>query len=527
MIFFSVLSGLLLFFSYPKYGSFFCAWFCFVPIIYVVQLERRKGLNLKTVFTKLFIYSLVTGLIGYGGIFYWIVPTFKAAGEPVIFGVISLIVIAMYFSLYLYAFCIYTFLTGLDSFTSILSSSLFWVLLEYLQMYLFSGFPWVLLGITQYANTKIIQVADIFGIYGVSFLLIFTNLTISIVANNVVYRKKIRFNYLAIPLILITTSYLYGEVKFLQLNNQARSDKEMLVVLLQGNIDQYKKWDRKYTEEIMNKYTSLITTADSMLKNKYDKLSVPVVYIWPESSVPGWLFEEKYLYNWVNELVKITNKDYKSYHLIGTVRMGQNRPVEYYNSAALFTVENNEVIVKKIYDKIHLVPFGEYVPFRNILGKFVRTVNELGEFSAGKEFVVFDIEGVKFSVLICYESIFPELAAKFVEKGAEFFVNITNDAWFLKTSAPYQHFVFNISRAVENRCYVLRAANTGISGIISPTGKVLNQTKLFEDDVIIQEVKIFHNTTFYTKFCNVLWLLYFSMFIFINYFTFKTRWVTQ
>ncbi|MCS7227759.1 MAG: apolipoprotein N-acyltransferase, partial [Endomicrobia bacterium] len=325
---------------------------------------------------------------------------------------------------------------------------------------------------------------------------------------------------LTIFFLIILVLILWGKNRIEKLNSRINQSNNIFnVVILQGNIDQYKKWSKQYVKEIMDTYTNLVYQGLESIKIS----TTVVLYIWPESSVPGWLFEEEYLYNWISQLVKNTNKNFPCYHLIGTVRMGKKRMYEYHNSAVLMSMKNNQVVVEEIYDKIHLVPFGEYVPFRKFLGKFIKTVNELGEFTAGKNYTVFRMNltnspnlqnQVNFSVLICYESIFPELTSKFIHFGSKFIVNITNDAWFLKTSAPYQHFIFNIFRAIENRCYVFRSANTGISGIISPTGEILFQTKLFEKDIIVCQVKIFYNKTFYTKFHKFLWLLYLTIFIF-------------
>jgi apolipoprotein N-acyltransferase len=160
---------------------------------------------------------------------------------------------------------------------------------------------------------------------------------------------------------------------------------------------------------------------------------------------------------------------------------------------------------------------------QNILGRFINVVNQLGGFSSGNNYTVFEIplgnskDALKFSVLICYESIFSELTTNFVKHKAEFLVNITNDAWFLKTSAPYQHFSFNIFRAIENRVYVFRSANTGISAVISPVGEVVKQTDLFKYDKIVYQVKFYHKKTFYTKYANYLQILYILIFIFLHF----------
>jgi len=505
----AVASGIFLFFSFPKFGNKIFAWFSFLPLIFSFLLIS----NVK----KVIILSFITGVIGYCGILYWIVPTFVVAGEHWIFGLISTVLLSLYCSFYIAVFCLFIYfykqISKLNIFFLISSSSL-WVILEYIRSVLFTGFPWALLGYSQYDNLPLIQISEYSGVYGISFVVIFVNLAVAVIIFNSVVEKQSVLQIFKNVFILVCfyiVLHIYGSnVLKTVWKNVNNTDKETYnVILLQGNIDQYKKWDQQYKLEIMQKYSNLVLKSC----NNIDEKNYSCIFIWPESSVPGWLFEEKFLFDWVLSLVRLTNINFRSYHLIGTVRMGKSYN-EYYNSAVLFSFKEGKINFDKIYDKIHLVPFGEYVPLRRILKKFIKTVNELGEFTAGKDYTVFEIDKtIKFSVLICYESIFPELTSRFVRKGANFLANITNDAWFLKTSAPYQHFIFNIFRAVENRCFLFRAANTGISAVISPTGEVLNKTNLFEDASLITQTNFYHKKTFYTKFAEWLWIFYFVLFL--------------
>ena len=512
--FLAILSGILLFLSFPKFGNKIFAWFSLTPLILSILFFPQ--INVK----KVLFLSFVSGIIAYCGILYWIIPTFVVAGEHWIFGVLSVLVLSIYCSIFIVLFCLsiyfYKQVFSKYNILIIFSLSSFWVLLEYLRSILFSGFPWMLLGYSQYENLPIIQIAEYLGVYGISFIIIFVNIFFAVKIFDFIVNKKsisLLIKNVCIIVAIYLLFYFYGinRIKVIEKYIQGKSEDNFSIVLLQGNIDQYKKWDENYKHEIMQRYTSLVMKSYYQIinENKNNK----VLFIWPESSVPGWLFEDKVLYDWILNLVKVTNINLCSYHIVGTVRMGKFYDC-YYNSAVLLTCNKHKLEIKKIYDKIHLVPFGEYVPLRSILGKFIKTVNELGEFTSGKEFTVFEIDkNTKFSVLICYESIFPELVCKFVNSGAKFLVNITNDAWFLTTSAPYQHFIFNIFRSIENRCFLLRAANTGISGIISPTGKVLLKTNLFEEGYFIYHTNFYHKNTFYTKFGGYLWVIYFILFL--------------
>jgi apolipoprotein N-acyltransferase len=155
------------------------------------------------------------------------------------------------------------------------------------------------------------------------------------------------------------------------------------------------------------------------------------------------------------------------------------------------------------YDKIHLVPFGEYVPLQDLLF-FIGSLGEgIGDFKSGKEIFNFSLPQGKFGVLICFEIIFPDLSRRFVKEGANFLVTITNDAWFGRTSAPYQHFSIATLRAVENRVFVARAANTGITGFIDPKGKIVKQGGIFTEEAMNGMIRLSSRKTFYTLYGDV------------------------
>ena len=172
----------------------------------------------------------------------------------------------------------------------------------------------------------------------------------------------------------------------------------------------------------------------------------------------------------------------------------------HYNSAYLVS-PSGELVGK--YDKIHLVPFGEYVPMQHLLF-FIGSLGEgIGDFKPGKEIFNFSLPQGEFGVLICFEIIFPDLCRRFVKEGANFLVTITNDAWFGRTSAPYQHFSMATFRAVENRVFVARAANTGITGFIDPTGKILKEGRIFTQEAMTGTIRLSDLRTFYTLYGNI------------------------
>jgi apolipoprotein N-acyltransferase len=223
----------------------------------------------------------------------------------------------------------------------------------------------------------------------------------------------------------------------------------------------------------------------------------PDLIIWPETATP-FFFQDAKKYQ---PLILDIPKKIHTFLLFGTpsytIHQGK---VNHHNSAYLVS-PSGELIGK--YDKIHLVPFGEYVPMQDLLF-FIGSLGEgIGDFKPGKEIFNFALPQGKFGVLICFEIIFPDLCRKFVKRGANFLVTITNDAWFGRTSAPYQHFSMAAFRAVENRVFVARAANTGITGFIDPTGKILKEGRIFTEEAMSGTVRLSSQKTFYTLYGDV------------------------
>ena len=451
----SFVSGLLLIFSFPNFNLWPCAWFGFVPVFFALEDK-----SLKQAFLLLFL----TGAIFWSGIIYWLV-------HVTLIGTIMLI---LYLSLYfgIFGLIIRPFTRKSTPFSLIFIPSL-WVFLEYVRGHLFTGFPWALLGYSQYLNLPVIQIADITAVWGVSFLVMLTNTAIVEIIwaskNRIWPRVKLTSILLVLFLILSLT---YGYVKLLPDKNSINKES-VKISLIQGNIPQLLKWDAQYAGFILDRYNELTRIA---------ALDKPELIVWPEAAVPGILGED----NWVFEQVCSLSKEIKIPLLAGAV-VKENE--DYFGSAILIDSSGE---IKQRYDKLHRVPFGEYIPLKRFF-PFLSKVVPIGDIQKGKDYTIFKIPNSKFqisnksqisnpkyqtynnfAVLDCFEDVFPELAREFTLKGADFLVNITNDAWYKRTSAPYQHLQASIFRAVENRRYLARAANTGVSGFIAPTGRIIS-----------------------------------------------------
>ncbi|MEK7293472.1 MAG: apolipoprotein N-acyltransferase, partial [Nitrospirota bacterium] len=292
----------------------------------------------------------------------------------------------------------------------------------------------------------------------------------------------------------LLASLAYGQAA---LSNAARSDDQpsLAIGLIQPNIDQAHKWDQAYRRETLNRYATLTARAAKDAD----------LIIWPEAATP-FLFEDEPLYR-VEVAVLAHRHGVPLLFGSPALRRYPNGRPYLLNSAYLLSPDGQ--IVGR-YDKRHLVPFGEYIPLHSSLLFFLdKLVEGIGDFEAGTTSTVFTpavrpgMPHAKISVVICYEVIFPDLVREFVAQGATVMATITNDAWFGDSSAPYQHFAMVVFRAVENRIAFARSANTGISGLIDPSGRIMQATPIFTEQAISGHLPLRQTLTFYTRYGDV------------------------
>lgn len=508
----ALFSGLLLTGAFPKIGIDRLAWIALVPLL----------LSLRNVsLTERFRLGFIAGLIHYLTLVYWVAYTMKVYGElPLYLCIPVLFLFASYLALYTAGFSV---LAGLwtKPLVSIAMIPLSWTATEYLRAFLFTGIPWELLGYSQFNRLYLIQIADIFGVYGVSFLIALTNAVIFLLFLYLIWnyksvpeesKKSFFATYknsffaredqcrspeipkrlaLGAPLLLIlifAAVCFYGKWRIDLSDRQIADAPSVTAAIVQGNIDQNKKWDPAFQVETVQKYIRMSLSAESRK---------PDIVVWPETSVPFYFLHNTKLTDMIFDGIYGIGADF----LLGSpsaVKKGEE--VYYYNSAYLIG-RNGEVAGK--YDKVHLVPFGEYVPLKEWLPFIGKLVENVGDFSTGNAGNTLMTDNCRLGILICYEIIFPNLAAAMAVNDADLLVNITNDAWYGTTSAPYQHFSMSIFRAVENKRSLIRSANTGISGFIDPVGRIMGKTALFKDAVIIRSVPLLKEKTLYTRYGDV------------------------
>jgi len=476
-------SGLLLTLAFPKIGQPALAFLALVPLL--LTLRRAS-------FSNGFRLGFIAGLVHFISLVYWAAYTMKIYGHlPLYLCIPLLVLLAAYLALYPALFAGLTTLirhpVGLLFFVPV-----FWSATEFMRAVLFTGFPWELLGYSQYRSLAFIQVADLTGVYGISFWLALNNAALLLATLGLrrkswqgfaVSRKVIGGSGV---LVLVVSSLMwgYGQARIRTLDREAAHAPRKKIAVLQGNIDQNKKWNRKFQRTTIETYNSL---ADRASRDK------PALIVWPETATPFFIGHNRPMTDLLQAGIRRTKTD----HLIGTsTAISYDGRTAYHNSAILFDAQSRIV---DHYEKVHLVPYGEYVPFKEWLPFIGKMVAQVGDFIPGQEGKAIAWQGGRLGVQICYEIIFPSLSRAMVENQTDILVNITNDAWFGETSAPRQHFSMAVFRSIENRRALARAANTGISGFIDPVGRILKASRLNTPAALTQSLPLMSTVSVYTR----------------------------
>jgi len=472
----SLLSGLLLAVSFPRPNIAAAAWFGLVPLLLVCK--RRP-----------FATGFAAGAGFFGLVLYWlnIVMTNYGHLHPVLSATAYLMLVGYLASFFGAATWTAQRLEDRFGLSMALTLPVLWVALEFLRSFFLTGFPWATLGYSQQSLLPLIQSADLLGPYGLSYLLVLSNAALVLLVKYFCRRETTSFPFraLAVTLVLVAANYGYGHYRLSQCPDQR--EQTLNLVLAQGNIDQSVKWDPAYQWGTIGIYKRLSL-------QEQDRSAQLIV--WPESAVP-FFFQEP---GGLSDQVRQVALRRKAWLLFGSPAYEDiNRRRYYLNSAFLLSPRGEELGRS---DKIHLVPFGEYVPLKPCLPFIDKLVVGIGDFSPGTVSPL-PMNGHNIGVLVCFEGIFPELARDYVRGGSDLLVNITNDAWFGRSSAPYQHLAMIRFRAVENRIWLARAANTGISALIAPSGRISSRTPLFERTALSGMVGLGATPTVYNRFGDV------------------------
>jgi len=436
---------------------------------------------------RAFLLGLATGVVYFVGTLYWtgtVIRTF--GGIPTVAAIAGVILLAFYQG----AFPAVGALLGARliaraGVAGILLVPAAWVSSEFFRGVAFGGFPWVPLGASQVTVLPVAQLASVLGVFGVSMLVALVN---GIIAFALLTSGRARVVSLAAGITLLAATGVWGALRVAD-GSLTRAGSPVRVGLIQGNIAQEDKWKADEARRIFTTYMAM--TRDAVGRGAE-------WVIWPESSTPFRFEDDPEGQATLRALTRelhvplLFGSDQQEYGAADSVRL--------YNAAFMLSPEGATAAV---YRKIHLVPWGEFIPLKRWLYFVSPIVDTLTDFSPGTSVVMLPVGRHVVSTAICYEVIFPSLMRQAVQGGSELLTTITNDAWYGNSSAPYQHFQLASMRAIEQGRYLARAANTGITGVVDPYGRVVQQTTLFEPAVVVEEVRFLTDRTIYSRIGDV------------------------
>lgn len=529
-----ILSGIMLGISFPPFPFPFQLFFFIGLVPYFFVIEKRKTLieiNQASYLT-FFVFSVIT--------LYW-VGSWQKNTDPflMISGILLLFVNPLFLlipsTLYYFSRKIFSNKISLFLFP------FFWVAYEYAYMLTDLSFPWLTFGNGLSHFTSFIQIADVIGALGLSFIIILINILIFYGIKNYKSKKKNFIISLSAAIIIFLLILTYG---FNKLSNYKLSDRKITVGLIQPNINPWNKWEAGNLNDFLDLYLNLSQQAIN---------NGAVIILWPETAFPVYLLSGGYyktvdsIYNFIkkNDVSLLTGMPniiyyHKNDKIPDDAKYSEN--IGYfatYNAILLFSPDTRNI---QHYGKMKLVPFGEHVPFSDqfpFLGSAFKWGVGLTGWNVGKDTTVFKLklrekindnfsnkkDSLKIAGLVCYESIYPVFVSEFVRRGAELIAVVTNDSWYGKLSGPYQHKEISVLRAVENRRSVVRAANGGISCIIDPLGRTQVESKMLTKTFIAGDIILQTDETFFTKHAYLIPVscMIFSILIIIIFFIIKVK----
>jgi len=471
----AILSGLL--FSAAFYSVYLSplAWICLIPL-FISIYDEGPGDSFR--------FGLVFGMAASFAGQYWLIGTLtRFGGFPLLISLIFILIFCIYaglqYALFTYI-CSKFKLISNKTLLTLIAAGCVWITLEY---YFPKLFPYGI-GNSQGMNTTFIQVSDIFGLHFLSFIIVLVNIALFRIYSGLRSGQHIPLSGIAAPVILVLFMISYGKYKIgIETSNIERAPK-IKAGIVQANFDFFEK-NEENSDKLTDKH-----------KLMSHKLKGADLIIWPETAVQSWLPLDAEYYK--QDGVSVVPDMDDTLFLIGGLSFkekggsGENRPegeFTKYNSAFLLT-SKGEVLGR--YNKIELLMFGEYMPFSGIIPSIKKLSPATGDFTPGSKINLLESreKGLRIGTLICYEDIIPYYSRQFVRKGANLLVNLTNDAWFGKSVAPYQHLLVAIPRAVETRRSFIRSTNTGVSAFIDSAGRVIYRSDIFEDAAVKKEIAL-------------------------------------
>jgi len=485
----ATISAILQIVIFPLLDLYVFCWVAIVPLLIALLGARRPNtLQLQGAEKFLpatakqgFLLGYLCGILWYAGTCYWVFSTMKQYGGIGTIGAAGLLVLfCLYLALYHGAFGLIVSLLARKSIRAALLGAPFaWVALELARTRI-SGFPWDLLGTTQVDNIPLSRVSTVTGVYGISFEIMIVNTALA--AAFVVHRSRRR----ALLIVSLLAACLLQAARLVP---APAFPIDHTAVLVQENVPVLEgaDWTRQYFSDTLADLSQ--TTVASAVQSHAGLI------VWPESPAPFYTGDPVFR-NAMSQIAATT----QAWVVAGSVgiqnaEMSQQQ-THIFNSGALVNPQGEW---DGRYDKIHLVPFGEYVPFKSLLGFAGGLTKEVGDFSRGTSRDPLQAGEQKLGIFICYESVFPDDVRRFANRGAQVFVNISNDGWYGDSGAYAQHLKQARMRAVENARWLLRDTNTGVTAAIDPFGRVVQQVQRKTRTTLVANYALENGVTFYTR----------------------------
>ncbi len=483
----AVLSGVLVAFSFPTMiaGVAFPAlgwlgWVALVPLFFVIRSVGPR---------RAFLLAFLWGLVCFSVSLFWLYGAIHHFGHlsPGISVAVLVLLIVIQAAIMALAPLLARLIQLRWRGEFIVWIAVSWTALELMRnLGPANGFPWGNIAMSQWRFLPAIQIADLVGIYGVTFLVVWMNAFIAdIIARLSGERVTFLPAKIVVTILLIGSTLIYGIVCLHTVPKIVDAAPTIQIGMIQANIPQDEKWAQDRAVANLD--------AHRMMAHKLERTPIDLI-IWPESAIP-WTISEREL-QVDAKVIGLFDEHFgpAPYTLLGGII--ERADGNFHNSALLYDAQGMRM---GLYHKAHLVPFGEYVPYKKLLFFASKLTEPIGNFLPGQSFDPIIAGAAKLGILICYEDVFPEIAAEQTRRGANLLVNLTNDAWYGHSSAPFQHLAISAFRAVESRRSLVRATNTGVSAVITPTGAMVVESGIFEPSVIVAAVPLMEGLSVYAQ----------------------------
>ena len=492
-----LISAVLQILIFPLPGLYLLCWFALTPLIVAIlrarpaselEIEGTTRLQPATPWQGFFL-GYVCGIFWYAGTCYWIFDTMRLyGGLNTLMALLVLFLFCCYLGLYhgLFGLMLALLARPRDDRRVLVIAPFLWVAVELARTRI-TGFPWNLLGIAQVDNIALSRIAEWTGVYGISFEIALVNVAFA-AAFLIPRAKRNAMLAAAFAAAIVLQAGRLVEAPSPVTNRNA--------VLIQENVPVQADWNPAYFQQTVSELTKV--SLDSVTNSKSGK---PDLIVWPESPAP-FFSNDAHFRESLSDMARKAN----AWLVVGVIGSDAPRPnVEgaLYNSALLVSPDGE---IKSRYDKVHLVPFGEYLPFPTLFSFAGGLTKEVGQFEHGISRSPMNAGGESLGISICYESIFPDEVRQSAKHGADVFVNMSNDGWYGDSGAYAQHLNQTRMRAIENNRWVLSATDTGVTASIDPWGRVVVRVPRKQRLALVAPYAIISDTTFYTRYGD--WFAY-------------------